>query len=220
MDRVTVEKFTEPVTKTFVGLVQAGVVEPWFAARVGNCAPVATPPMVTEAYVVFPRMPLGLVQGLPSVDSFSAIPPRLGPTKTPESDVAIPVSPENGPKGKPTIVTTNVVNVDEITNTVVPFKNVKSPVNPLSKNSSFTIGCIPVYVKVAMPDDPKTNPVMSKVVAKVYVDFSPGRVKTAPTTKSTSKHRGLAPSGRSWGGARVTRPPQVSRLALAKVARL
>jgi hypothetical protein len=108
-----------------------------------------------------------LTHGVDAVSMSCATVGRLGPTKLPVVDVAVPESPKYVP-GVPVTIAVKVVRPTAMTYTVCPFKNVANPVNPLSKKPSFVVGAIPVYVKVPRLELPRIiNWEMIKIFAKV-----------------------------------------------------
>jgi len=115
--------------------------------------------VVAEAYAVA----LKIFRGFTQVELVAMV-PWLGPINCPVLDTAYPVI-LYCVTSEPETRAVNVPRPTDSTNTSSPLRNVSTPVNPLRKNPSFTVGStVPAYVKVAVPYT-KETPVISRVVA-------------------------------------------------------
>jgi hypothetical protein len=126
-----------PVAVMFPGLVQ-GVPDPELTADPGTAEALVGDPVDTDAYAVLLKMLLGEFQ-----DGPVARLPIFGPEKMPERDTALPKIPVSV-MSDPMTSAVNVVGVTLNTNTVCPFKKLRTSVKPLSINPSLIVGVTPV----------------------------------------------------------------------------
>jgi len=99
-----------------------------------------------------------------------------------------------------------VINVGRAVKVVAWLEDVDAKLSAAVMPDGFVQGFVlgsTTSVATVPTEGPTNSP------ANEYADCKPARVNTLPIMKSTSQHRGLAPSGRSCGLQFVIKPPMV-----------